>query len=134
GRVSPPGGRAICRWFLVPPGAGSRNGEGGGMNRIEPGRAGAKAAPSAYVLTAVSWVLAGLGAAFYWWPPLGIVLSPGRLRAGLLAALIGLVRLPRPAPLRALLAGGLFLAVVALGVDLVAVWQGLDTVRFSALR
>ena len=100
------------------------------MNRIEPGRAGAKAAPSAYVLTAVSWVLAGLGAAFYWWSPLGMVLS----LCGLLAALIGLVRLPRPAPLRALLAGGLFLAVVALGVDLVAVWQGLDTVRFSALR
>jgi hypothetical protein len=87
-------------------------------------------APSARVLGIVSYVLAVLGLAFYWWLPLGMVFSI----SGLAAGFIGWVRRPRRTGLAVLLGCGMLLAVLALGVDLAAVWLDLVTVRFSALR
>src|SRR5262245_16345169 len=100
------------------------------MNPTNGAPAQARARPSAYVLTAATWGLAVLGAVFYWWAPLGMVLS----LCGLLAALIGCVRLPRPVALRVLLVCGLVAAAAALAFDLTAVRLGLDTVRFGPLR
>jgi hypothetical protein len=77
-----------------------------------------------------SLVFGLFGLFFYWWVPLGMVLS----LSGLMAAFIGWVTAPRGAAARALLVGGLVLSGIALGLDLYAVDRGLETVRLTALR
>jgi len=89
-----------------------------------------KAAPSVRILGIVSCVLAVLGGAFYWWLPLGIVLS----LSGLASGFIGWVRSSRHGGMAVLLGCGMLLAVLALGVDVAAAWMNLVTIRFGPLQ
>jgi len=80
------------------------------------------------ILGVVSYILAALGVAFCWWLPLGMLFS----LAGLTSGFVGWLNARRPMAM--LLCGGMFIAAVAFGIDLLAVWLNVVTVRFGALQ
>jgi hypothetical protein len=85
--------------------------------------------PGSRGLALCSWLLSLGGLIFYWWVPLGMVLS----LSGLTTAFIAWVQVPRHGR-RGLALGALLFAAAVLVADCLAVWYGLDTLRFSALR
>jgi hypothetical protein len=81
-------------------------------------------------LSVTSIVAAILGAVFYWWVPLGMVLS----LVGLIVGIADWIVASRRSLDARLSIVGVVLAVVALGLDLAIARLGLELVRFSALR
>lgn len=81
-------------------------------------------------LSVTSIVAAILGAVFYWWVPLGMVLSLVGLIVGIAD---GIVASRRSLDARLSIVG-VVLALMALGLDLAIAQLGLELVRFSALR
>jgi hypothetical protein len=81
-------------------------------------------------LSVTSIVAAILGAVFYWWVPLGMVLSLVGLTVGIVDWIVS-----RRRSLDARLSiAGVVLAVLALSLNMVIARLGLEIVRFSALR
>jgi hypothetical protein len=78
----------------------------------------------------VTLVLGILGAAFYWWVPLGIILSLSGLILGLFACFIGT---PRLSGYGAALAG-LLVSIADLALDVIIAFLGLQMITFTALR
>jgi hypothetical protein len=78
----------------------------------------------------VSFVLGLLGLLFYWWTPLGIVLS----LAGLIIGIVGWVMASTRSGRLGLTIAGTVISLAALIVDLVIAGQGLEIIKFSALR
>jgi hypothetical protein len=85
---------------------------------------------SGWVLGVVSVILGLVGAAFYWWLPMGIVIS----LSGLMAGFVGWAQGPRRSIGVALVVAGILLCIAALAFDSFIAFRGLETVRFEALR
>jgi hypothetical protein len=81
-------------------------------------------------LSVTSIIAAILGAVFYWWVPLGMVLSLVGLTVGIADWIIA-SRRSLDARLSIV---AVIVAVGALGLDIAIAWLGLEIVRFSALR
>jgi len=81
-------------------------------------------------LGTASVILALLGGAFYWWTPLGMVLS----LSGLITGFIGWTESRRRAAGWGLAVAGMILAVAALALDAVVAGLGLELIKFQALR
>jgi hypothetical protein len=77
-----------------------------------------------------SLILGVLGMAFYWWVPLGIILSLSGVILGLFACFIGT---PRINGFGVALAG-LLVSAAALALDLIIGLLGLEIITFTALR
>jgi hypothetical protein len=77
-----------------------------------------------------SLVFGFLGGAFYWWTPLGMVLS----LCGLVMGFVGWTLAGRRAAGFGLLIVGILLSVVTLILDSVIAGLGLELVKFNALR
>jgi len=77
-----------------------------------------------------SLIFALLGGVFYWWTPLGMVLS----LTGLLTGFAGWTMARRMSTGFRLSVAGLLLSLVALILNCAIASLGLETVRFSALR
>jgi hypothetical protein len=77
-----------------------------------------------------SVVLALLGGGFYWWTPLGIVLSI----TGLLMGFVAWLNTPPRSGMRRLAVAGTLLSVAALALDVAIALQGLELVQFGPLR
>jgi hypothetical protein len=71
-----------------------------------------------------------LGGTFYWWFPFGTVLS----LAGLIIGLFGWLITPFRARNHGFMVAGTLLSLAALCVDIWIAANGLETVRFTALR
>jgi hypothetical protein len=85
--------------------------------------------PNARQIALLSWILSALGLAFYWWNPMGIVLS----LCALLAGFIGCVSARRQGSMTLALVG-LFVALAVLALDCWVAASGLATLQFTALR
>jgi hypothetical protein len=77
-----------------------------------------------------SLVFGFLGGAFYWWTPLGMVLS----LCGLLMGFVGWTLARRKTVGFGLSVGGVLLSLATLILDSVIAGLGLELVRFNALR
>jgi hypothetical protein len=77
-----------------------------------------------------SVILGLLGAAFFWWTPLGMVLSLSGLAAGFIGWISGR---RRPGGV-GLAVGGMVLCVLALILDGVVAGLGLEILKFGELR
>jgi hypothetical protein len=82
------------------------------------------------ILGSVSLLLGLLGGAFFWWTPLGMVLS----LSGLLTGFIGWTESQRKGVGTALAVAGMLLSVAALILCGVIAGLGLERIRFEALR
>jgi len=78
----------------------------------------------------VSFIFGLLGLLFYWWTPLGIVLS----LAGLVIGIVGWVMVSARTGRLGFIIAGTVLSLAALILDLVIAGQGLEIIKFSALR
>src|SRR5262245_6508125 len=85
---------------------------------------------SVMTLGLTSVILGLLGAAFYWWTPLGMVIS----LSGLLAGFIGWTYARRNTVGIRFTIGGMILCAAALTLDFVIAGLGLELVKFHALR
>jgi hypothetical protein len=77
----------------------------------------------------ISAFLGILGIAFYWYVPMGMVIS----LAGLVFGLVGWLVAP-PRVTKGFIVAGLILSVAGLVLDFIALGQGWETVTFMPLR
>jgi hypothetical protein len=75
-------------------------------------------------------VLGLLGFGFYWWAPLGMVLS----LTGLVMAIIGWVSGPGVGGMRRLIVAGLVISAAALAVDVFVAVRGLEIIQLMPYR
>jgi hypothetical protein len=76
-----------------------------------------------------SIILGVIGAAFYWWTPMGMVIS----LCGLLTGFIGWTFARRRTPSFGLVIAGMSLCIAALTLNFVIAGLGLELIRFHAL-
>jgi hypothetical protein len=86
--------------------------------------------PRPRTLGYVSVVGGFLGLVFFWWVPMGIVLS----FCGLIAGLVGWLRGPRRASAVGMLLWGVVLSLVVLGWDVFVAMRGLEALQIHAFR
>jgi len=90
----------------------------------------AKASPALRGLGLVTIFLAILGGGFFWWVPLGIVIS----LFGLILGLVKWTMVRRHSLDTRLAIAGIFLNLAALCLDIVIALLGLQTITFGGLR
>jgi hypothetical protein len=78
----------------------------------------------------ITWALGILGAALFWWDPMGIVLCI----AGMVTGFIGWARLPQTGGRVALIVTGFVFCALALAVDIYLVTQGFEIVRLHSFQ
>ena len=81
-------------------------------------------------LGVVSILLGLLGAIFYWWTPLGMVVS----LAGLILGISGAIMARGGQARMELLLCGIVVSLLALALNLVIACLGLEVITFTALR
>ncbi len=81
-------------------------------------------------LGAVALAFGILGIVFYWWTPLGLVLS----LTGLVTGWIGWLNATRPSRNRGLAIAGTLISIVAFVLDLVIAIMGLEWIQLMPYR
>ncbi|HLJ97797.1 MAG TPA: hypothetical protein VKU02_31840 [Gemmataceae bacterium] len=81
-------------------------------------------------LGAVALALGILGIVFYWWTPLGLVLS----LTGLVTGWVGWLNAARPSRNRGLAIAGTLISIVAFVLDLVIAIMGLEWIQLMPYR